>query len=70
MEVDVKVAADMAVVVMEVAVDMVAAVEEGEEDMAAVDIKLPPSTHFTLKLVPYRIYIHLVFTLKTRAVPA
>merc|ERR1712096_179194 len=67
---DVKVAADMAVVVMEVAVDMVAAVEVGEEDMAAVDIKLPPSTHFTLKLVPYRIYIHLVFTLKTRAVPA
>ena len=59
MEVDVKVAADMAVVVMEVAVDM-----------AAVDIKLPPSTHFTLKLVPNRIYIHLVFTLKTRAVPA
>ena len=52
-EVDVKVVADMAVVVMEVA-----AVEE--EDMAAVDIKLPPSTHFTLKLVPYRIYIYLV----------
>ena len=59
-EVDVKVVADMAVVVMEVAVDMVVAVEEVVEGMAAVDIKLPPSTHFTLKLVPYRIYIYLV----------